>query len=72
MDAANGKISWQDAMRKEMSNIGIAFEILENDMRMPTGWSMITGHIIFDVKMDFVRKSRWVLDGHKTPDPVGS
>ena len=22
--------------------------------------------------MDFSRKSRWVLDGHKTPDPVGS
>ena len=22
--------------------------------------------------MDFSRKARWVLDGHKTPDPVGS
>ena len=22
--------------------------------------------------MDFTRKARWVLDGHKTPDPVGS
>eukprot|EP00957_Ditylum_brightwellii_P038729 2927445-Ditylum_brightwellii.AAC.1 len=22
--------------------------------------------------MDFMRKARWVLDGHKTPDPVGS
>ena len=22
--------------------------------------------------MDFTRKTRWVLDGHKTPDPVGS
>ena len=22
--------------------------------------------------MDFTRKSRWVLDGHNTPDPVGS
>eukprot|EP00957_Ditylum_brightwellii_P067699 5138671-Ditylum_brightwellii.AAC.1 len=22
--------------------------------------------------MDFMRKVRWVLDGHKTPDPVGS
>ena len=26
------------------------------------------GHIIFDVKMDFTRKTRWVKDGHKTPD----
>eukprot|EP00957_Ditylum_brightwellii_P083404 6339630-Ditylum_brightwellii.AAC.1 len=22
--------------------------------------------------MDFTRKTRWVLDGHKTTDPVGS
>ena len=22
--------------------------------------------------MDFTRKARWVLDGHKSPDPVGS
>ena len=25
-----------------------------------------------DVKMDFTRKARWVLDGHKTPDPIRS
>ena len=30
----------------------------------------MTGHIIFDVKMDFTRKARWVLDGHKTPEPI--
>eukprot|EP00957_Ditylum_brightwellii_P025486 1926512-Ditylum_brightwellii.AAC.1 len=41
-------------------------------MKTPTGWNMVTGHIIFDVKMDFMRKARWVLDEHKTPDPVGS
>ena len=23
-------------------------------------------------KMDFTQKERWVLDGHKTPDPIGS
>ena len=28
--------------------------------------------MVFDVKMDFTRKARWVLDGHKTPDPEGS
>ena len=27
---------------------------------------------MFDVKMDFSRKARWVLDGHKTPSPEGS
>ena len=33
---------------------------------------MVTGHLIWDVKMDFTRKSRWVLDGHKTPTPIHS
>eukprot|EP00957_Ditylum_brightwellii_P000822 65426-Ditylum_brightwellii.AAC.1 len=55
-----------------MINIEIAFGILENDMKTPTGWNKVTGHIIFDVKMDFTKKVRWVLDGHKTPDSVGS
>ena len=25
-----------------------------------------------DVKIDFTRKAMWVLDGHKTSDPIGS
>eukprot|EP00957_Ditylum_brightwellii_P012729 962388-Ditylum_brightwellii.AAC.1 len=39
---------------------------------MPIGWNMVTGHIIFNVKVDSTMKARWVLDGHKTPYPVGS
>ena len=36
-------------------------------------WKMMNQlHIVFDVKMDFTRKARWVLDGHKTADPEGS
>ena len=38
----------------------------------PPGRSKVTGHLVFDVKMDFTRKARWVLDGHNTPDFVGS
>jgi hypothetical protein len=32
----------------------------------------VTGHLVWDVKMDFTRKARWVLDGHLTPSPIGS
>ena len=28
-----------------------------------------TGHMIFDERMDFTMKARWVLDGHKTAEP---
>ena len=33
---------------------------------------MVTGHLRWYVKMEFTRKKIWVLDGHKTPDPIGS
>lgn len=63
---------WTKSILKEMQNVGIAFQILENQESVPVGWQKVTGHLVFDVKMDFTRKARWVLDGHRTPDPVGS
>ena len=45
---------------------------LEEDESLPVACKPATGHIIFDVKMDFTRKARWVLDGHKCSDPEGS
>ena len=72
IDAKNGNTFWQDAIKLEMFNVGVAFEILDENIKAPPGWSKVTGHLVFDVKMDFTRKARWVLDGHKTPDPVGS
>ena len=72
LDAENGNHFWRDALNKEMHNVGIAFQILETGERPPVGWKPVTGHLIFDVKMDFTRKARWVLDGHKTSKPEGS
>ena len=56
-----------------MKNISVvAFEILEEDEVLPPSYKPATYQIIFDVKMDFTRKARYVLDGHKTDDPEGS
>ena len=52
-----------------MMNVGIEFEVLEHSKNVPVGWHAVTGHIIFDVKMNFTRKARWVLDSHKTAEP---
>ncbi len=46
----------------------IAFKILGPGKKSPPGWFKVTGHIIFDVKMDFTRKARWVKGGYKDPD----
>jgi hypothetical protein len=72
LDDANGNHLWRDALSKEMHNVGIAFSVQDEGQQAPVGWSKVTGHIIYDVKMDFTRKARWVLDGHKTENPIGS
>lgn len=72
IDRKNGNDFWRKALEKEMYNIGVAFEVLEDGKLAPAGYTKVTGHLVWDVKMDFTRKARWVLDGHKTPDPVGS
>ena len=72
IDLKNGNTFWQDAIGLEMKNVSVAFKILENGDSVPIGWTQSSGHLVFDVKMDFTRKARWVKDGHltKDPDPV--
>ena len=69
LDLSNGNTLWQDAIKKEMYNVSVAFEILGDGEKAPPGWAKSSGHIIFDVKMDFTRKARWVKDGHLTQNP---
>ena len=72
VDRKNGNTMWRDALALEMFNVGVAFEILEEGQSAPMGWKKASRHLISDVKMDFTRKARWVLDRHKMPDPIGS
>ena len=72
LDKANGNTLWRDALAKEMDNVMVAFDILENGEDLPVGYTLASGHIIFEIKMDFRRKARYVKDGHKTKDPEGS
>ena len=55
-----------------MSNVGVAFEVLVEGVRATPGWRKTSGHIIFDVKMDFKCKTRLVKDGHQMTDPLTS
>ena len=58
LDTLAGDSKWSDAHKMEMMNVGVAFEILPNGEKAPPGWSKASGHLIFDVKMDFTRKAR--------------
>ena len=72
IDEKNGDTHWKDAIEKEMSNLKVAFDILEHDENLPPGWTKSSGHLVFDVRMTLERKARWVKDGHKTPEPSWS
>ena len=41
-----------------MLNVDIAFEVLHTGEEAPPGWIKVTGHLVFDVKMDFTKKDR--------------
>jgi hypothetical protein len=54
---------WRDAIHKEMKNNRLAFKILDEDQAAPIGYKWIKCHMIFDIKMDFTRKARYVAGG---------
>jgi len=79
IDRTTGTNHWSRAIEKEMKNVRIAFEKLDNvsEEQMRTGkvrpgYSYCSTHMIFDIKMDgaFTRKARLVADGHKTRPPT--
>ena len=70
-DIENNNTLWQDAISLEMGTILPAFDFLK-DNKAPAGYTKSSGHIVFDIKMDFTCKARWVKDGHLTRDPIES
>jgi hypothetical protein len=70
LDKEEGNTLWYDAIQKEMKNVQIAFKFLERDEKAPVRYKEIPCHIIFDVKMDFTQKARFVAGGHKTDPPT--
>ena len=73
LNLSNGNTLWMDVIQLEMTNVKVAFgEILDNDDPLPIGWTQSSGHLVFDVKMDFIHKAQWVKDGHKTREPENS
>jgi hypothetical protein len=59
LDRDNGNHLWDDAIMKEGSGVRIAFKPKE-DGKPPPGYKEAKLMIIFDIKMDFTRKTRLV------------
>ena len=59
---------WEDAIRKEMQEVRVTFNIKEKNMEVESGPEFLECYTIFDVKMDFTRKARFVVNDAKTRD----
>ena len=72
IDKEIGNTMWMDVVRLEMKNVRVAFEEYDGDPNALVGYTQITGHIVFDVKLgeNFRRKARYCADGHKTGAPA--
>lgn len=76
-DKESGTDFWARAMEKELRKVKVAYETRDDlnieDVRRGRaliGYTEIKCHMIFDVKMDFTRKARFVAGGHRSHTQV--
>jgi hypothetical protein len=73
IDKSNGNDDWRKSIQKEMNDVMIAFQVLEDTEDVPIGHQYVKCHMIFDVKMEnFRRKARLVAGGHMTSPPAAA
>eukprot|EP00804_Cyclotella_cryptica_P026575 CCRYP_014011-RA/>CCRYP_014011-RA protein AED:0.14 eAED:0.14 QI:0/0/0/1/0/0.25/4/0/793 len=71
IDKATGTTFWRDAIKKETTNVRVAFDILADGAAPPLDHQFVRCHMIFDVKMEeFQCKARLVAGGHATKAPA--
>ena len=81
IDRETGTDFWEKAIKKEMSKVknkawqrkhGVTPDDVRNGrVKDMVGFQEIKCHMIFDVKMDFTRKARFVAGGHTTDAAPG-
>jgi hypothetical protein len=67
IDKENGNTLWQDAKRKEMAKVMVAYKILSENESPPPTFQEMRCQMVYDVKMEnFQRKAQLVARGHMT------
>ena len=69
LDEMHGNTRCMDAINREMENLTVAFDILDDGSQIQVDHNKSSGYLEFDFRMTLERKSRWFKDGHKTPKP---
>ena len=52
IDCENSDTFQDNALTKDVENIGLAFDIISTVKHVPPGWTKAIGNIIFNVKID--------------------
>lgn len=68
LDKESKTTFWADAIKREMGEVRVAFDIKDEGHRVEPGREYLDCYMVFDVKMDFTRKARFVANGSKTKD----
>ena len=66
IDKAAGNTLWADAIHKEMTKIE-TFNVFKESSSVPTGYERLRCMLIFDIKLDWTHKARFVADGSGSP-----
>ena len=67
LDENNGNTLWMDAIDRDIGNLKVVFDILEDGAKILVSYDKASGHLVFDIRMKIYWKARWVKDGHRTP-----
>ena len=70
LDRLNGNDYWEEALKKEMNGVRVAFKIGKENEKIPPGFKYVGTMMIFDIKLDFTRKARLVARGDLTEAPI--
>ena len=57
-----------DAKNRKMENLKIAFDVIEDRVKILVGHNKVSSNLAFDTRITIELKLRWVKDGHMTPE----
>ena len=61
-----------DVINIEMENLKVTFDVLDDGSKITVSHNKASGHLELDVRTKLERKTHWVKDSHKTPEPEQS
>ena len=60
---------WRDALKLEMKNVEVAFDIKDDDYHIPPAFQHIACHLVFDIKMGSLKRKVCLVAGGHTMEP---